>query len=420
MKESTIATRVMIAVLCLGVVIYMAIYFARGWDDPLVTTRAYTYSQDLGVEAAGVLVRREIVLPSADGSYVDQIVAEGEKASSGQAVALLYSDASALTTRQSIRAVNAEIEQLEYALSSGTKNADASRLDGQVISSIVNLRSLVAGGDLTQLEDSALSLRTMVFKRDYTYGDTAAADQLGLLIQERQAQLGELQRSLSQVSRTVYAPVAGVFSASVDGWEGVITPSQLEDITPEALSALLSQQREVDRSAVGKLITDSTWYFAAMIPGTDTGLQSGRAYDLAFSGDYFGRIRMTLERIVLAGDQTMVIFSCRSNLADTTLLRVQTVDVVTRQLDGIHIPRKALRVETVEEEQEDGAVREVNHYGVYTVVRSQAEWQEVEVLYTADTYYLVRPVNPDASTRLRDGDEIILNSSNIFDGKVVR
>ena len=220
MKESTIATRVMIAVLCLGVVIYMAIYFARGWDDPLVTTRAYTYSQDLGVEAAGVLVRREIVLPSADGSYVDQIVAEGEKASSGQAVALLYSDASALTTRQSIRAVNAEIEQLEYALSSGTKNADASRLDGQVISSIVNLRSLVAGGDLTQLEDSALSLRTMVFKRDYTYGDTAAADQLGLLIQERQAQLGELQRSLSQVSRTVYAPVAGVFSASVDGWRG--------------------------------------------------------------------------------------------------------------------------------------------------------------------------------------------------------
>ena len=214
--------------------------------------------------------------------------------------------------------------------------------------------------------------------------------------------------------------MAGVFSASVDGWEGVITPAMLEDITPESLSALLSQQREVDRSAVGKLITDSTWYFAAMLPGTDTGLQSGRSYDLAFSGDYFGQIRMTLDRIVLAGDQTMAIFSCRSNLADTTLLRIQKVDVVTDQLDGIHIPRKALRVETVEEEQEDGTVREVNRYGVYTVVRSQAEWQEVEVLYTADTYYLVRPVDPDASTRLRDGDEIILNSSNIFDGKVVR
>ena len=420
MKESTLATKVMIAVLCLGVAVYLAIYFVQGWDDPLVTTRAYTYSQDLGVEASGILVRREIVLPSSGGSYVDQIVAEGEKASAGQPVALLYSDPSALTTRQSIRALNAEIEQLEYALSSGTQNTDAARLDGQVISSIVALRSLSAGGDLTQLEDSALTLRTMVFKRDYTYGDTAAADQLNLLIQDRRSQVAELERSLSQVARMVSAPVSGVFSASVDGWEGVVSPDRLDEITAEELSALLSQKHEMDRSAVGKLITDSTWYFAALIPGTDTGLQSGRSYELAFSGDYYGQIRMNLDRVVLAGEQTLAIFSCRSHLADTTLLRVQTVDVLTQQLDGIHIPRRALRVQTVEETQEDGTVREVNHYGVYTVVRSQAEWQEVEVLYTADTYYLVRPVNQDSATRLRDGDEVILNSSNIYDGKVVR
>ena len=224
MKESTLATKVMIAVLCLGVAVYLAIYFVQGWDDPLVTTRAYTYSQDLGVEASGILVRREIVLPSSGGSYVDQIVAEGEKASAGQPVALLYSDPSALTTRQSIRTLEAEIEQMEYALSSGTQATGAAQLDGQVISSIVALRSLSAGGDLTQLEDSALTLRTMVFKRDYTYGDTAAADQLNLLIQDRRSQVAELERSLSQVARMVSAPVSGVFSASVDGWEGVVSP----------------------------------------------------------------------------------------------------------------------------------------------------------------------------------------------------
>lgn len=420
MKESTLATKVMIAVLCLGVAVYLAVYLARGWDDPLVTTRAYAYAQDLGLEATGILIRRETVLPGAGGNYVDQIVAEGEKAAAGQPVALLYSDPSALTTRQSIRALSAEIEQLEYALSSGTKNTDASRLDGQVISSIVALRSLTAGGDLTQLEDAALNLRTMVFKRDYTYGDTAAADQLNLLIQDRRTQLADLEHSLSQVSRMVSAPTAGVFSASVDGWEGVVSPDLLDGLTAEQLSGLLSQQHEIDRTAVGKLITDSTWYFAALLPGTNTGLQSGRSYELSFSGDYYGQIRMDLDRVALAGEQTLAVFSCRSHLADTTMLRVQTVDVLTRQLEGIRIPRKALRVDTVEEAQEDGSTREVNHYGVYTVVRSQAEWQEVEVLYTADTYYLVRPVNQDAATRLRDGDEVILNSSNIYHGKVVR
>lgn len=61
-------------------------------------------------------------------------------------MALLYADPSALTTRQSIRTLSAEIEQLQYALSTGTQNTDAARLDAQVISSIVALRSLAAGG----------------------------------------------------------------------------------------------------------------------------------------------------------------------------------------------------------------------------------------------------------------------------------
>lgn len=419
MKESTIATKVMIAILCLGVTAYLAVYFVQGWHEELVTTYAYTYSLDVGYEATGILIRTERPLMGS-GGYVDQILDEGAKAASREAVVLLYSDPSALTTRQSIRSLEAEIEQLEYALSSGVQNTDASRLDDQVVDSIVALRSLAAGGDLTTLDDSALNLRSMVFKRDYTYGDTNAAGQLSALIVDKQAQLAELNRSLNQVSTTVLAPVSGIFSAGVDGWEGVATPDLLDSLTADSLTALLSETHSPDALAVGKLITDSTWYYAALLEGTDTGLQSGRTYTLSFSGDYYGQIDMTLERISLEGEQTLAIFSCRSHLADTTMLRIQTVDVVVQQMEGIRIPRKALRVETETVTDEDGVTSQVNHYKVYTVIRSQSWGQEVEVLYTADTYYLVRPLDESAANRLRAGDEIILNSSGIYDGKVVR
>ena len=69
---------------------------------------------------------------------------------------------------------------------------------------------------------------------------------------------------------------------------------------------------------------------------------------------------------------------------------------------------------------EDGSVSQVNRYYVFTVVSSQAEEQEVEVLYSTDSYYLVRPADTSASSRLRAGDEVILNSSGVYDGKVVR
>ncbi len=424
MKESTLATKVMIAILCLGVAVYLAVYFVQGWEEPLVTARAYTYTQDVGMEARGILVREETILPDAGGSYVDQILAEGEKAAAGQAAALLYTDPAALTTRQAIRTLSAEIEQLQYALSSGTQTTDASRLDGQVLSSITALRSLTAKGDLTALEDYALSLRTMVFKRDYAYGDTNAAGQLGQLIQSKQAELAQLNASLNQVARVVYTPAAGVFSGTVDGWEGLLTPDKLEGLTAAGLEALLAQSPAPAAGPVGKLITDSTWYFAALLEGTDTGLKSGRTYTLTFSGDYYGQIPMELDRVSLEGEQTLAIFSCRSHLADTTLLRAQTVDVVIHHLEGIRVPRKALRVETVDEPLEsgnpDGPTRQVNRYKVYIVERSQAWGREVEILYTDENFYLVRPVDPAAAKRLRAGDEIILNSSGIYDGKVVR
>lgn len=424
MKESTLATKVMIAILCLGVAVYLAVYFAQGWEEPLVTARAYTYTQDVGMEARGILVREETILPDAGGSYVDQILAEGEKAAAGQAAALLYTDPAALTTRQAIRTLSAEIEQLQYALSSGTQATDASRLDGQVLSSITALRSLTAKGDLTALEDYALSLRTMVFKRDYAYGDTNAAGQLGQLIQSKQAELVQLNASLNQVASVVYTPAAGVFSGTVDGWEGLLTPDKLEGLTAAGLEALLAQSPAPAAGPVGKLITGSTWYFAALLEGTDTGLKSGRTYTLTFSGDYYGQIPMELDRVSLEGEQTLAIFSCRSHLADTTLLRAQTVDVVIHHLEGIRVPRKALRVETVDEPLEsgnpDGPTRQVNRYKVYIVERSQAWGREVEILYTDENFYLVRPVDPAAAKRLRAGDEIILNSSGIYDGKVVR
>ena len=79
MKESTLATKIMIGILCLGVAAYLAIYIIRGWGGELATTRAYTYSIDVGQEAQGILVRTEIPLAGGNG-YVDQILPEGAKA----------------------------------------------------------------------------------------------------------------------------------------------------------------------------------------------------------------------------------------------------------------------------------------------------------------------------------------------------
>lgn len=420
MKESTLASKIMIGILCAGVLIYMGLYFLLGFRNEVATTTAYSHSVDVGRSATAIIVREETVLPSS-GTYVDLVLREGEKTAGNSVVALIYSDPTAVNTRQEIRTLEAEIAQLEYALSTGTQATDSVRLDEQVMDSIVALRSLAAGGDLSALDDSVLNLRTMVFQRDYTYGDTGAAQQLQQLITDKKTRLASLEKSLNQVSQTVRTPSSGVFSGKADGYESLITPSMLSDLTVPGLSELLDTRAPQAPNSVGKVITDSTWYLAALFEGTnDMGLTVGHQYVISFSHDYYGSVDMKLERIETQGNQTLAVFSARTKLADTTLLRIQTVDIVVEELTGIRVPRKALRVETKDVTLENGKTAQVNTYGVYTVVGTQAEWQSVDVLYTGDTFYLVKPSNESTSGRLRAGDTVILSSSGIYDGKVIQ
>lgn len=421
MKESTLVNKVIIGVICAAVILYFAVYLALGFKPDLVTTTAYAYSVDIGTEASALLVRDEQVI-STTGQYVDILLDEGEKVSKGGQIALIHASQDSLETRQTIQSLEAEIQQLEYSLSTGTQATNSSKLDEEVISSMVAIRSLAASGDLSTLEDSALHLRTMVFQRDYSYGNTEAATQIKQLISDKQKQLDSLNASLSQVSQTITSPASGCFSGEVDGFESLITPSMLSSLTMQQLNELLHREVADPPAALGKVVTNNTWYLATLIdqPSVE-GLLEGKTYKISFSDDYYGMISMNLERLVMENDQTMAIFSTNTNLSDTTLLRQQTVDIIAQQVEGIRIPRQALRVNTETVTDDQGNQSQVNSYGVYTVVGTQAEWQEVKVVYSDDdSFYLVQPVDETASSRLRAGDEVILNTTNITDGMVVR
>ena len=421
MKESTLVNKVIIGVICAAVILYFAVYLALGFKPDLVTTTAYAYSVDIGTEASALLVRDEQVI-STTGQYVDILLDEGEKVSKGGQIALIHASQDSLETRQTIQSLEAEIQQLEYSLSTGTQATNSSKLDEEVISSMVAIRSLAASGDLSTLEDSALHLRTMVFQRDYSYGNTQAAAQIKQLISDKQKQLDSLNASLSQVSQTITSPTSGCFSGEVDGFESLITPSMLSSLTMQQLNELLHKEVADPPAALGKVVTNNTWYLATLIdqPSVE-GLLEGKTYKISFSDDYYGMISMNLERLVMENNQTMAIFSTNTNLSDTTLLRQQTVDIIAQQVEGIRIPRQALRVNTETVTDDQGNQSQVNSYGVYTVVGTQAEWQEVKVVYSDDdSFYLVQPVDETASSRLRAGDEVILNTTNITDGMVVR
>ena len=129
---------------------------------------------------------------------------------------------------------------------------------------------------------------------------------------------------------------------------------------------------------------------------------------------------------VAADGACLVILSSTRNLADTSMLRKQTVDIVFNSLDGIRVPKKAVRTENrAVTDPETGETTTKQVIGVYVLTAAQAEFKAVEILADDGDYYLVQAVLPDVptdnqlKTAFRAGDQVIVSSDELYDGKVM-
>ena len=428
MKQGTLNSKIVMLAVLAAVVVYLGVSAWQSFRDPFTTAATYSYTVDDSVEITGFLVREEQVLANT-GGVVELVPQEGEKVAKGGTVALLYQDPSGLEQKQQLQQLQMEKEQLEYALErSDVGGGDFGQLSGQVLDAIVKLRAAVAEGDLTGLESQALELKSLVYKREYAYtdteeegGDSTASIQAAL--DSVNSQISALSAQAAQSTSRITASQSGTFSGYVDGYESLLTPTMLETITPSQLTQLSRDRPQEDTTAVGKIITDTTWYFAcAMSEENAQRLVEGRKVTMRFSRDWSGEVRMTIERV---GDpengQCTVVLSSDKYLADTTLLRRQTVELVFESVTGIRAPKEAIRVEqqTVTDE-ETGEESQASVTGVYTLVGEQAEFKPVTILKQGDTFTLVEAADAGDRRALRAGDLVIVAAEDLYDGKVIQ
>lgn len=409
MKQSSFVTKLAMFLLFAGVICYLA---ASAWQsifNPFTTVLAYSDMVDDSIEATGYLAREETVLPSGTG-IVDTVPAEGERLGVGQTAAVLYRDEAALERRQTIKGLELELEQLEYSLKQEDDAAQAGKTDEEIYGAMETLRAAAMSQNYSAVDDQALQLKSLVFRREYTRS-AGAASNVSSLITSLTAQISSLQAASAADTTEIKVDRSGIFSSYVDGYESIFTPNAVKDITVSGLKALAATQAAAQSDAVGRLVTGSRWYFAALLSGEDAArLTSGGVVTVEFSRDFSGEIVMRVESLSEAENgQTAAVFSSTRGLNDTLLLRKQAVDIVFARHTGVRVPKKTLRV------LPDGST------GVYVVSGVTAEFKKADILAEGEDFYLLASAEGTAPGRiLRAGDEVILAAKELYDGKVVR
>ena len=418
MKNSSFGTKCLLLAVTLGVLAYFGIQGLQYLGDPLTTTLAYNYQVEEGMDLSGYVVRREQVLADEASGLLRLQRSEGEKVGAGGTVALVYADQTSLDRQREIDELSGRIEQLQFAQEASLGSEVSLKLDAQIMRSLLDYRAELAAGRLDNAEEHETELKSLVLKRDYTYSDT---EDLSGQIAELQSQLKELKAQAASSVRAVKAPVSGVYSAVVDGYETVLTPGLLADMTPSQLNAV--QADETLTSQTGKLILGDSWYYALTMSADQAKAlrDSGGTMTLRFAKGVEQDQTVTLYAVGPEEQGRVVVtFRGEYNMAQVTLLRRQSAQLIWRTVAGIRVPNEALRAANTKVDQE-GNRTTVESLGVYCVVGMEARFKPVEVLYSGDGFVLVRSTaaSDQESLRLRPGDEIIISAKDLYDGKVV-
>ena len=255
--KSTRAFKILSIALAAAVVFYFLVQGVRYLTNPYATTRVYTSTTEESVEASGWLGREEEAFRSEAGT-LSHTRDEGEKVGKGQVIATAYDSPGALEAVAQIQAKRLQLEQLEYALSSYLNPDAALKLDGSISDDILALRKNLTGGDYTAASGDLSQLKAAIVKRSRAY---TSSQEIKTEIAAVQDEIDSLQAGLTGAT-DITAPRAGTYSAVCDGYESVLTPAGLGDLTPSALDSLAPGENTAN---VGKLIYSNTWYYAAAV-----------------------------------------------------------------------------------------------------------------------------------------------------------
>lgn len=406
MKANSFGTKLLMAVICLAVLSYFGLQTYRYFNDPLTTTVVYPYQVESSVTVTGWVVRQEQVIPDASDGLLRLSRSEGERVSKGGRIAVIYADQASLDRQNDIDALKTQIEQLEYAREASLNSETVLKLDNRISQSILSFRKALTSDRLAASTDRQISeLRSLVMKRDYSHSD---GEDLEARLESLEGQLKSQRSKAASSTRAVTAPVSGIYSALVDGYESVLTPESAMALKPSELARLAPDGGTSSR--LGRIITGETWYYAASMAEADArNLTPGGSVTLRFTKSGSQDLTVQVESVSEPENgRVAVVLSSRYYQAEVTLLRQQSADIIQNTIGGLRVPSSAIRV------SEDGRT------GLYCVVGMTARFKPVRVVYTdSDGYALVEPDTATDTALLRSGDEVIITARDLYDGKVV-
>lgn len=348
----------------------------------------------------GVYIRNESVARFDGTGAVRYCVGDGAKLGVGSVIAEIYSDEEQIDLRRRIAAKEDELALLTKIENPGTSaHAQPVSLAAQISECYRGLVRARESGDFSALSGQKQEMTVLMSTYDKI---TRPSVDFNGRIAALNDEIDGLKSRLTDPVQTITSPQSAYFVSYADGYEDVLKPADMARLTPERLSEITDENKPeaAGGTVIGKLIDGYSWYIAGVFDNSTLKLAEGNTASVRLAS-LNRNLTVTAESLVsvtVNGEKkTQGVFRCDQLTHDVVQHRTERVEILHRTVQGIKVPRSAIRFKELTEtvKNEDGSESEVttNYMGVYVRIGETAEFRKLDIIYEDDPRFYLSSLN---------------------------
>lgn len=399
----------MSAVLVLTVLCY-EIYSLSTPKVKTQTAIAATHKDSISTKMFAVRDESLISGSSVSGTLVS-VVDDGERVAGGQAIAAAFANDAAAADYVELERLKDELKRYENLNSQqNLMTLDVSKINSDADLLFYDMLDTVKSGELGALNDAAERFSDkLTAKQILVNGNIDFSEQIASLT----SRIQNLKSGMGNISY-IKADDTGYYVSSADGYEGILDFSKITQLKSSDVKAALSAKpASVSSDNIGKLIHGYNWYFVCVVSLSDTlKLDTGDSVNLLCDNVSRGYISATVHHKG-EEDNGEVVLVFVSNIMDEDIsrLRIEDVQIVVSETDGLRVSKDAVRVV-------DGV------QGVYVLTGNIVTFKRLDVIYTGDDYVISKKIydtvkDDNNIPYVKLYDEVIVEGKDLSDGKII-
>ncbi len=363
---------ILIVLVCIVIFsLYKTIVFIQNPTDTFSLEQGNIYQEE---RAVGYIIREETVTKGSNyKNGMEKIKSEGEKVAKGEAIFRYYSNGE----NSLIKKIQDLDKKIEEAMESENPypTSDIKALEKQIEDKILSLYKVNEIQTILQVKKE---ISDNITKKAKIVGEySPSGSYLKKLINERKT----YENQLNEGSEYLTAPISGMVSYKVDGYEEALNTKDFSKLSIDFLEGLNLKVGQViaDSNEVAKIINNFECYIACILDSTQAkDAKVGDKVNLRLTNDT--EISSTIEYISEENNKVLIVFNIDKQVQELISYRKISFDIIWWSFSGKKVPNESIAYEQKGENK------------VAYVIRTRAGYESkiyIKILKSNDKYTII-------------------------------